>query len=439
MKQIFTSILLASMSYFGFAQEPCASGRYASDVFSNVTVTSDIVYGSNLNFNGTTKVLKMDFYEPTGDTETKRPLIFWVHGGSFLGGTKTDGDMVTLANAFAKKGYVCASIDYRTGFFPIDSVNSIRAVLRAVHDLRAAVRFFYKDAANADIYNVDTNNIFVGGYSAGAITALHYAYLDKTCEVTESNYITQATLNQVGGFEGISGNPCYSQKIKGVINIAGALARYNWLESGDVPFVSIHGTSDATVGYNRQIVNPGVPLMYLDGSRMLHEQANDLGIDNPFYTFYGAGHGFYVGTSASALAYMDTTQNVITDFLVDMLGCSNPTLQALNTPAQTANLYTVAACTANVPFEDCTALSIEEEDLFDGLKVYPNPANDQLRISGLPGQSEILITDLNGRLISLNQVNTNDYDMAVSSMKSGIYLITITAHGVSTTQKLIIE
>ncbi len=439
MKQIFTSILLLSISFLGLSQEPCATGRYASDVFSDVTVTSDIVYGSNLNFSGSTKVLKLDFYEPTGDTETKRPLIFWVHGGSFLGGTKADADMVTLSNAFAKKGYVCASIDYRTGFFPIDSVNSIKAVLRAVHDLRAAVRFFYKDAANADMYNVDTNNIFVGGYSAGAITALHYAYLDKTCEVTESNYITQATLDQVGGFEGISGNPCYSQEIKGVINIAGALARYNWLESGDVPFVSIHGTADGTVGYNRQIVNPGVPLMYLDGSRMLHEQANDIGIDNPFYTFYGAGHGFYVGTSASALAYMDTTQNVITDFLVDILGCSNPTLQALNTPAQTANLYTVATCTANVPFEDCTALNIMDVELFDGLKLYPNPTKDQLRISGLPGQSEISIRDLNGRLISMDHVNTNDYDMTVSSMKSGVYLITITAQGMSTTQKLIIE
>jgi carboxylesterase type B len=152
--------IFLSISTFFHAQEPCATGRYSTDVFTNVTVTSNIVYGQNYKFNNALMVLKLDFYEPTGDTETARPLIIWAHGGSFLGGTKTDVDVAALSQAFAKKGYACASIEYRTGFFPIDSANSVKAVVRAVQDMRASVRYFYKDAADGiNQYKIDTNNI----------------------------------------------------------------------------------------------------------------------------------------------------------------------------------------------------------------------------------------------------------------------------------------
>ncbi len=105
----------------------------------------------------------MDFYEPEGDTETERPLLIWVHGGSFIGGDKTDFDMVTFSERFAKKGYACASINYRLGFFPIDSANAVKAVVRATQDLRAAIRYFYKDKQTTNQYKIDTNNIFIGG------------------------------------------------------------------------------------------------------------------------------------------------------------------------------------------------------------------------------------------------------------------------------------
>lgn len=433
-----TALFLLLFGAQAMAQEPCATGRYATDVFADVTLTSNIVYGFNYTFSNQPKTLKLDLYEPTGDSETARPLIFWVHGGSFLGGTKTDADMVTLSNDFAKKGFVCASIDYRTGFFPVDSANSIKAVLRAVHDLRAAVRFFYKDAQESNLYKIDTTNIFIGGYSAGAITALHYAYLNKTCEVSESGYINQATLDQVGGMEGLSGNPCYSDDIKGVINIAGALARYNWLEAGDVPFVSVHGTADGTVGYNRQIVNPGVALMYLDGSRMLHEQAQAVGVDNPFYTFYGEGHGFYVGTGASALAHMDTTQWVIRDFLIDQLGCTNTPLQVLNAPVETATLYAVVDCSTHIPFTDCTSAGIAEEEM-NGFGIAPNPASTLFTIHAENKGFTWKLSDLNGRVLSSGNTNGFEATVDVTGVSKGIYLITLERNGQLRSERLMID
>src|SRR5690606_34921075 len=96
---------------------------------------------------------------------------------------------------------------------------------------------------------IDTNNIFIGGSSAGAITALHTAYLDRSCELEE--FIGLSVINTMGGVEGNSGNACYSSKVKGVINLCGALANYSWLETGDAALCSMHGTADGTVKYNR--------------------------------------------------------------------------------------------------------------------------------------------------------------------------------------------
>ena len=128
-----------------------------------MTTTSNVVYGANIKANGANQSLTMDIYQPTGDVETARPLIVWAHGGSFIGGTSADADVATLSQAFAKKGYVCASINYRLGLTPFDSVGAVKAVLRAVQDMKASIRFFYKDKLTTDTYKIDTNNIFIGG------------------------------------------------------------------------------------------------------------------------------------------------------------------------------------------------------------------------------------------------------------------------------------
>lgn len=405
-----------------FGQDPCATGRYASDVFTNVTVSSNITYGQNALYTGANKVLKLDFYEPTGDNEQSRPLIIWVHGGSFLGGSKTDADMVALSNAFAKKGFACASIDYRTGFFPIDSANSVKAVVRAVQDLRAAIRFFYKDKAdNINTYKIDTNNVFVGGSSAGAITCLHLAYLDRTCEIND--YVPSNALTSLGGLEGNSGNPCYSSNVNGVINLCGALAKYGWLEAGNLPLCSMHGTNDGTVKYNRGVVNPGVPLLYLDGSRMLHERAMAIGVQSNFYTFNGAGHVPYLGTSTAAVAYMDTTVRFVRDYLIDRLNCPNPALQPPNTPAQTATLYPFTPCTGNIPVDFCTGAGISET-LNETVSIYPNPGVNQVTIQWQKQQNmTIELLDFTGRKIFTTETNNSSFQLSRHGLTAGVYLL----------------
>jgi hypothetical protein len=430
MKKI-TFLLGCLISGTLLAQSPCATGRYATDVFPNITTTSDIVFGQNTSWNGASTTLKMDVYQPTGDTETKRPLLIFVHGGSFIGGSKTDGDMVTFSQKFAKKGYVCASIDYRLGFFPFDSANAVKAVVRATQDLRAAIRYFYKDKQTTDTYKIDTNHIFIGGSSAGAITALHVGYLNNECEIAD--YLNQNTINQLGGLEGSSGNPGYSSTVHGILNGCGALARYSWLEAGNIPVASVHGTNDGTVKYNRGVVNPGTPLMYLDGSRMIHERACAVGVENQFYTFLGAPHVPYAGNAA----YMDTTVNFFRDFLIKQLGCTDAILQPENSPAQAVNLYPVNYCDGTPVDEVCPTSSLSEENIFSAL-IYPNPSTGNIQIiPSIGGNYSVEILDYSGRILVASTDNNSICEMNIHSLSSGNYFVRINSGIYSLTQKLI--
>lgn len=405
-----------------FAQ-PCNGGRYASNIFSTVDVTSDVMYGQNISANGSNTNLLLDVYEPNGDTETARPLIIWTHGGSFIGGTKTDGDMVTLATDFAEKGFVCASINYRLGMLPPDSINAIKALLRAVQDLKAAVRFFYKDRATTNTYKIDTTKIFLGGTSAGALTSTHFAYLDKTCEV--EYYMDATTLASMGGMEGDSGNPGYSTDIIGVMSGAGSLASYGFMEAGDVPLCSVHGDNDAVVPYNRDFASVSIfDIIVMDGSRMLHEQANAIGLQSHLYTFYGQGHVPYVGNAA----YMDTTINFYRDFVIDVMGCTDAPLQAANAPSQTSTLYPPPFCDLNAE-----EITIENE-----LTIYPNPSSGKFTIESNV-QGEVTVIDLTGKSIFKGEV-TQKLKIDLSNQTPGMYIVKyLDENDKITTRKLIIE
>jgi hypothetical protein len=238
--------------------------------------------------------------------------------------------------------------------------------------------------------------------------------------------VPQGVLSTLGGLEGNSGNPCYSSKVNGVINLCGALAQYGWLENGDLPLCSLHGTNDATVKYNRGIVNPGVALMYLDGSRMLHEQAQAVSVPSNFYTFYGAGHVPYLGTGATQVAYMDTTIRFVRDYLLERLGCSNPILQAANTPAQAANLYTFSECAGNMPEDFCTDASLNEVDKELTFSMYPNPSSSTVTVAfETASEKHIQLVDFSGRILVDEWTQEKVFTLDGELFHNGMYLLNV--------------
>ncbi|MBQ2398271.1 MAG: T9SS type A sorting domain-containing protein, partial [Bacteroidales bacterium] len=75
--------------------------------------------------------------------------------------------------------------------------------------------------------------------------------------------------------------------------------------------------------------------------------------------------------------------------------------------------------------------------------LYPNPASDNatLDINGLNQDAKIVISDLQGRILSQDNINagTTRYTINVSDMTSGVYYIRIITDNVVSTQKLIVE
>ena len=91
--------------------------RYLDEVFENVTITEDVVYGNApdlpfiflFEWNTYDLDLDMDIYEPEGDTETQRPVIIFIHTGAFFSGHNELDDVVDLSISAAKSFCVFGS------------------------------------------------------------------------------------------------------------------------------------------------------------------------------------------------------------------------------------------------------------------------------------------------------------------------------------------
>lgn len=373
------------------AQIDTTRARYYQPVFANVTVTRDVAYGAAITYTGAAQTLLLDVYQPAGDTVRRRPLVIFAHQGGFFLGSRTDAYMVAVCTRLARLGYVAASIEYRLGF-PVtgllaaaDTVGLIQASVRGMQDMRAAVRFFRKDAATANAYRVHAGYIAVGGSSAGAFMALETGYVDKASEVPA--YVGLAAL---GGIEGQSGNAGYSSAPLAVINLSGATESPGSIEAGNAPLCSVHGTRDQTVPYFQGKVGSVLPPKYVYGSGRLNPRATAVGVPNTLRPLRGAGH---IPFETSA-AYADTTFWTIRDFLRPLLRQAGTMLAARPAgPAAPA-------------------------------QAYPNPAQDAVQIVvpaawHLLGEAQLL--DVTGRVVRRLDPRTADLRVARGALAAGVY------------------
>jgi hypothetical protein len=285
----------------------CGGGRYVNDVFPLVTKTSNITFGNNTVTDystGTTysQTLQMDFYEPVGDLAIKRPLMIVAFGGGFISGQRSDLEPICIA--FAKKGYTAAAIDYRLvynsplNYFTVFNSPSllIDEVVKAAADMKAAIRYFKRDARTTNLFRIDTTKIIIGGASSGSITAMTVAYTD---DINENPAATSA-YNNNGGFEGNTDlpapnnlRPTYNATgIAGVVNISGGVMDTSLVDAFNPPIYSAHGDADVVVPYNYgPMTYSGNPLpINIYGSNLIKTRADNIGLRNVLYTVPGGNH-----------------------------------------------------------------------------------------------------------------------------------------------------
>lgn len=146
------SVLLFSRAFDGPVK--ITNPKMYNNAKKIVSVRRNLSYGNK-------KTEKADIYYPQNNRETK--VIFWVHGGGFIGGDKKSIKEFGTYVA-ARTNSIVISINYTvspTGKYPTQ-----------LYQLSAAIRHFTKNSAR---YNLPKSpKVFVGGDSAGAQIAAQY-------------------------------------------------------------------------------------------------------------------------------------------------------------------------------------------------------------------------------------------------------------------------
>ncbi len=269
--------------------------RYLSEVFVNLDSTIAGIYGTAVNYQSVNQDLLFDFYAPANDTLNERPLIIYIHGGGFNTGTRTLFSVQNICRTMARKGYAVANIDYRLdpNFQLYNSSDDRRAMTDAMHDAKQAIRYF---KANYLTYGIDTNKVFIGGESAGAITAMMASYVDKQSEM--STYPMANPNDPVGS----SANSNISNKVLAGLCLCGMILDTTALEAATDPgLLWIHGTNDDYIP-----ISLSFPIVL---------RADNLGLPMTAKAYDGAGHcPWYLGNPDWEL-YQDSVITDITDFL----------------------------------------------------------------------------------------------------------------------------
>ncbi|HEY2582196.1 MAG TPA: alpha/beta hydrolase [Mucilaginibacter sp.] len=302
-KHFILPIVIVFITYPAKAQN-IKPYRYKDSIFSTVTVDKDLSY--NLNDSSVSKKSRLfDIYMPAGDTTTKRPLIIWMHGGGFKFGSKEAKGIQLWCKSFARRGYVCAAINYtlskKDPLFHFGELQ--KSCYYAVQDAKMAVAYFKLHHSK---YGIDPDKIILAGNSAGSLMALQAAYstddeLAKMAGITDTATMQQGVL-----------------KVAAVINFWGAIFDLNWLKNARVPIVSVLGSEDG-------VIPPTHKSAPLYGGLDIHKQADSLSIPNALKVFQGYSHElqkhfnpFFSGDKATQNRWMEAG-HFAADFLYNSL------------------------------------------------------------------------------------------------------------------------
>lgn len=221
---------------------------------ANLTAIRDLNYAGTENWRQT-----LDLYVPKTPPASPLPLVVFIHGGGWTGGSKnTGGVLLTLIHDGA---FIGASINYRLtqeGPHPAQ-----------IHDCKAAIRWL---RAHAKEYHIDPDKIAVFGISAGGhlvsllgtggdvkdLEGSVGGNLDQNSRVRcVINFCGPADFLTFGGKGSIIApedpasaiGKLLGGKVSEHPDIAKAASPVTYITKDDPPFLHIHGTADELVPY----------------------------------------------------------------------------------------------------------------------------------------------------------------------------------------------
>lgn len=391
----------------------CIDGRFTQDDYfssSEIVIQNNISYGlADQWFAGIVQpdlnYFNIAYPDPAVDPLEKKPLIVLAHGGGFWGGEKEELD--TMIQSLAQRGFIAVSTNYRKGWATDgtddcsgDGESLAEAIYKSMQDINACVRYL---VANADYYQIDTANIFLGGESAGAFSAMNSYYISQS----EWNNIWPDDMYTYGQLNNSTNDYNVTFTVKGFINMWGGLMDTNLIGSPEMkPTISFYGMTDDVVppteGYFLDCVN----YTHLFGSVTVDHLMEENGICHALHARPGTGHIAYpqLYTAGNAACFFKS------------LFCD-----------QCTSYY------ANYQEAECSDLQLNTTSVYsninDQARMYPNPAADYVVIA-VTGQLEynsaLRITNATGANIQTPYVqNGNSFTVDLSGLPSGVYFVSV--------------
>ncbi len=257
-----------------------------------------------------TDTLSMDVFIPEGNDP--KPLLVYVHGGGFSGGTRDSQRNLDFCQYFAEKGWVTATISYHLtrkgkGFgcdVPIqDKIKTFDISARNTHQ---AVKYLID---NPDKYPIDPGKIVLAGSSAGAEAVMQAAYWQDTKEgILDDDF-----------------------QYAGVISMAGAILDIGWITHATaIPTQLFHGTCDPLVPYDKASHHYCKPehegFMMLYGAKAISDQLESL--NKSFYVVTDCNGGHEWAGKPMSKNYIHMVEDfLITDIINQTLRQTKVVLQ----------------------------------------------------------------------------------------------------------------
>lgn len=152
-------ILIVISSVFGFI----SFFLYTEAPFTKGNVLYNVDYNHNQS---------LDIYFPTQEVYELRPVLFYIHGGAWIGGTKEAINLNRFngaINDLRDSGFVVVSPTYTLGVYGKSPFP------QNIKDVYEAIDFIKR---NADLYQLDSSQIGILGESAGAHIAMMLAFAE---------------------------------------------------------------------------------------------------------------------------------------------------------------------------------------------------------------------------------------------------------------------
>ncbi|UUO05708.1 alpha/beta hydrolase [Blastopirellula sp. J2-11] len=277
---MLTNVMSAASLILATIVSTAALGQSPRQLPSGVSMQKDLTYAKIGD-----RELKLDLYLPK-EAQEPLPLVIWVHGGGWMGGSKNG----CPARWLVSDGYAVASVEYRL---------SGEAIFPAqIEDCKAAVRWL---RANAGKYGINPDQFGVWGSSAGGhlVSLLGTTsdsgefnkgeHLDVSsrvqavCDYYGPTDLLQMDVNAIPGarLKHLDPNSPESKLIGGpILENKAKAAKANpieYISEMTPPFLIVHGDADPTVAHYQ--------------SELLFEALKKAELPVHFHTIEGGGHG----------------------------------------------------------------------------------------------------------------------------------------------------